>query len=171
MSYKRFAPDGGKGKTRLFDGQQISKSDLRMEVIGDLDELNCLLGLVGGLEEIQTHLMLISAYLAVPGSTLNNKVKEQISNFEQDCNHDWDQLPQLKNFVIPTGNNRGGWLNLARAVCRRTERHTVVLSNNQTIDELAILYLNRLSDWLFVKARLSNHQSGLTEVTVDLSVL
>lgn len=171
MSYKVFAPDGGKGNTQLFGGEPISKADARMEVIGDLDELNCLFGIIGELDLIQKQLMLVSVYLASPTDKLNKTIAKQIPQFEKECNEGWDKLPPLKNFVLPFGNKRGGFLNLARAVCRRTERHMVALAASQPIDELVILYMNRLSDWLFVQARLVSLEEGFDEKIIDLSEL
>ncbi len=170
-----------KGKTRLFGGQVVFKDNLRVESYGTLDELNSLLGVVASLIEVpqiqnklnldrvQQNLMLISAYLADPKAIINQDyLIGQIRQVEIENDQIWEQLPQLKNFILPKGGQVGTMLHLSRTVCRRAERTIVTLSRVEKIAGEVLLYLNRLSDWLFVMARWVNYQERQVETICDV---
>jgi cob(I)alamin adenosyltransferase len=146
---------GDKGETSLGDGSRVSKLDPRVAAMGDVDELNSLLGLVGGLDRIQNELFDLGADLSVPFGVEDRLriTDEAVGRLEQDIDEANASLPELKSFVLPGGSERAAQLFLARAVCRRAER--AVLAVPET-NPLAAVYLNRLSDLLFVLARAAN---------------
>jgi cob(I)alamin adenosyltransferase len=154
---------GDKGETSLGDGSRISKLDPRIAALGDVDELNSLLGLAGGLDRVQNELFDLGADLAVPYAGNEDRLRitqDAIERLEQEIDGANATLPELKSFVLPGGSERAAQLFLARAVCRRAER--VVLSVADT-SPLAAVYLNRLSDLLFVLARAANVETGVDE--------
>ncbi len=154
---------GDKGETSLGDGSRVSKLDPRVAALGDVDELNSLLGLAGGLDRVQNELFDLGADLAVPYAGNEDRLritKDAIERLEQEIDAANEALPELKSFVLPGGSERAAQLFLARAVCRRAER--VVLSVSDT-SLLAAVYLNRLSDLLFVLARAANLEAGVDE--------
>ena len=177
---------GDRGKTSLFSGERVAKSDRRIEAYGDLDELNSLLGaLVAGLsqenpeladrlQQIQTDLFQLSAILAItPGSPAIDSLEEitdsQITELEQIIDQ-WDgQLPNLSGFILPGGHSTAAWAHICRTVCRRAERKATRLSDEYASGkaarqfQLALIYLNRLSDYLFVLARYCNHIQGVSD--------
>jgi cob(I)alamin adenosyltransferase len=147
---------GDKGKTSLGDGSRVSKLDPRVAAMGDVDELNSLLGVAGGLERVQNELFDLGADLSVPlaGSEDRLRLTEAaVTRLEQEIDEANTALPDLKSFVLPGGTERAAQLFFARAVCRRAER--TVLSVPDT-NPLTAVYLNRLSDLLFVLARAAN---------------
>ena len=163
---------GDDGSTGLADGSRIAKSSQRIECIGDVDELNSLLGLLLAdgrdesiaklLQDVQNRLFNIGAELALPQTTLidSNAVaglEELIENYNR-------ELPPLKEFILPGGNRAAAVCHLARAVCRRCERHLFRLSESETVNRLSTTYINRLSDLLFILARLLARKDGGTEV-------
>ncbi|MEJ2364904.1 MAG: cob(I)yrinic acid a,c-diamide adenosyltransferase [Deltaproteobacteria bacterium] len=183
---KIYTGSGDRGKTSLLSGERLGKSDLRVEAYGDVDELNSFLaGLVaalppteGGLAEeikqIQSVLLHIGARLAVtPGSPVSAELEEITEEHSKELERAIDRidesLPPLKDFLLPGGHISAAWAHLARTVCRRAERHVVRLSTSQTGigdgEQLrnVIVYLNRLSDYLFVVARLCNKIHGLPD--------
>jgi cob(I)alamin adenosyltransferase len=154
---------GDKGETSLGDGSRISKLDPRVAALGDVDELNSLLGVAGGLDRVQNELFDLGADLAVPYAGNEDRLRitqDAIERLEQEIDAANEALPELKSFVLPGGSERAAQLFLARAVCRRAER--VVLSVADT-SPLAAVYLNRLSDLLFVLARAANVEAGVDE--------
>jgi cob(I)alamin adenosyltransferase len=154
---------GDKGETSLGDGSRVSKLDPRVAALGDVDELNSLLGLAGGLDRIQNELFDVGADLAVPFAGNEDRLRvtqEAVDRLEQQIDEVNETLPDLRSFVLPGGSERAAQLFLARAVCRRVER--VVLSVPDT-SPLAAVYLNRLSDLLFVLARAANLEAGVDE--------
>jgi cob(I)alamin adenosyltransferase len=165
---------GDEGETELFAGGHISKGHVRLHVYGTVDELNAVFGLVlaAGVEEslrgpllrVQTELFSVGADLATP---LDAKVRgvvrvsqEMITRLEQEIDGWQEGLPVLKNFILPGGSLAGAFLHQARTVCRRAERWLVILQETDPINPAVLSYLNRLSDWLFVAARVANHTSG-----------
>jgi cob(I)alamin adenosyltransferase len=147
---------GDGGETSLGDGSRIAKTDPRVAAMGDVDELNSLVGWAGGLERIQNELFDLGADLSVPyaeGDERLRLTKEMVERLEQEIDAANASLEQLKSFVLPGGTERAARLFFARAVCRRAER--TVLSALDT-NPLAAVYLNRLSDLLFVLARAEN---------------
>ena len=152
---------GGKGETSLGDGSRISKLDPRVAAIGDVDELNSLVGWAGGLERVQNELFDLGADLSVPFVEGDERLRitdETIDRLEQEIDEANASLPELKSFVLPGGSERAARLFLARAVCRRAERAVLAVPG---MNPLAAVYLNRLSDLLFVLARAANAEAGV----------
>jgi cob(I)alamin adenosyltransferase len=147
---------GDRGETSLGDGSRVSKLDPRVNAIGDVDELNSLVGWAGGLDRVQNELFDVGADLSVPYAGNEERLRitdEAIERLEREIDAANETLPELKSFVLPGGSERAARLFLARAVCRRAER--AVLGVPDT-NPLAPVYLNRLSDLLFVLARAAN---------------
>jgi cob(I)alamin adenosyltransferase len=177
---------GDRGKTSLFSGERVAKSDRRIEAYGDVDELNSLLGalaaglaqnnpdLTDRLHQIQADLFQLSAILAItPDSPALDSLVEitdsQITGLEQTIDQ-WDgQLPNLIGFILPGGHSTAAWAHICRTVCRRAERKAARLSDEYVAGkaaqqfQLALIYLNRLSDYLFVLARYCNHIQGVSD--------
>lgn len=156
-----YTKKGDKGETGLFKGERVSKSSLVIDAIGCLDEANSFLGIIGGFEEVQKNLMLICATLA------GAKVKfasAKTKNLEKDIDR-WDHdLPKLKNFILPGGGRIGAKLHFARTLVRRAERAVVAVPNIGASAPSILIYINRLSDYLFMAARSANFKEGKREV-------
>ena len=180
---KIYTGSGDRGKTSLFSGERVAKNNLRTEAYGDLDELNsCLGALTAALEEshesvaeirqIQSDLFHIGACLATtpgsPSAAALEAFDEQKSRSLETAIDRMDQyLPQLKGFILPGGRMTSALAHVARTVCRRAERHVVGLSESgQRPDayQPVLVYLNRLSDYLFVLARYCNHLAGEEDI-------
>jgi cob(I)alamin adenosyltransferase len=147
---------GDRGETSLGDGSRVSKLDPRVVAMGEVDELNSLVGWAGGLDRIQNELFDLGADLAVPFAAGDERLRitdDAIERLEQEIDEANAALPDLKSFVLPGGNERAARLYLARAVCRRAERAALAVTD---ANPLAAVYLNRLSDLLFVLARAAN---------------
>jgi cob(I)alamin adenosyltransferase len=147
---------GDKGETSLGDGSRVSKLDPRVAAMGDVDELNSLVGWAGGLDRIQNELFDLGADLSVPFAEGDERLRiteEAVGRLEHEIDEANAALPELKSFVLPGGNERAARLFLARAVCRRAERVVLALPDANPRDAV---YLNRLSDLLFVLARAAN---------------
>ena len=173
---KIYTKGGDGGETGLFDGSRVRKDDPRCEAYGDVDELNSVIGAArafveekeidGTLESIQRDLFAIGAQLADPKyDPVKRKEKvritqERIEIFEQIIDRYDKALSPLKGFILPCGTNSGAMLHLARTVCRRAERKIVSLSAKVEVPELVLIYINRLSDLLFVLARMENKAGG-----------
>ena len=152
---------GDKGKTSLGDGSRVSKLDPRVAAMGDVDELNSLVGWAGGLDRIQNELFDLGADLSVPYASGDERLRitdEAIARLEQDLDEANASLPELRSFVLPGGSERASRLFVARAVCRRAERAVLAVPD---VNPLAAVYLNRLSDLLFVLARAENAEAGV----------
>ena len=160
---------GDKGMTSLGEGSNVSKSDLRIETLGDLDELNAVLGVAiiscednnvhKELTDIQNDLLNLGGEVAVPNIG-NILIKEDRINILENKTETLNKtLPPLKDFILPGGDELSSRLHVARAVCRRAERSVVRLAESDDGDLRWIRYLNRLSDFLFVLARSKNSQS------------
>jgi cob(I)alamin adenosyltransferase len=152
---------GDRGETSLGDGSRVSKLDPRVEAIGDVDELNSLVGWAGGLDHVQNELFDLGADLSVPYLSGDGRLRitdEAIGRLEDEIDVANEALPDLKSFVLPGGSDRAARLFLARAVCRRAERATLAVPDT---NPLAAVYLNRLSDLLFVLARAANAEAGV----------
>jgi cob(I)alamin adenosyltransferase len=151
---------GDKGHTSLGDGSRVSKLDARVAAMGDVDELNSLVGWAGGLDRVQNELFDLGADLSVPGKQGDERLRvtdEAVERLEQEIDEANATLPELKSFVLPGGSERAARLFLARAVCRRAERAAIAVPD---ANPLAAVYLNRLSDLLFVLARYANREVG-----------
>ena len=152
---------GDKGETSLGDGSRVSKLDPRVAAIGDVDELNSLVGWAGDLERVQNELFDLGADLSVPFAEGDDRLRvtvKAVDRLEREIDDANASLPDLKSFVLPGGSERAGRLFLARAVCRRAERAVLAVSDT---NPLAAVYLNRLSDLLFVLARAANAEAGV----------
>jgi cob(I)alamin adenosyltransferase len=160
---------GDKGKTSLGDGSRVSKLDPRIGAFGVVDELNSQLGVVladpglpaafrAPLERIQNELFDLGADLSVPVEVEGRLrvTQEQIDGLERLCDEFNEPLPELKSFVLPGGTLAAAQLHVARTVCRRAEREALAAAQAVEIDPLALVYLNRLSDLLFILARAAN---------------
>jgi cob(I)alamin adenosyltransferase len=154
---------GDKGETSLGDGSRISKLDPRVAALGDVDELNSLLGLAGGLDRVQNELFDLGADLAVPYAGNEERLRitrDAVERLEQEIDAANATLLELKSFVLPGGSERAALLFLARAVCRRAERTVLAVPDTSP---LTAVYLNRLSDLLFILARAANAEAGVDE--------
>ncbi|RPD98660.1 cob(I)yrinic acid a,c-diamide adenosyltransferase [Aureibaculum marinum] len=180
-----YTKTGDKGQTSLFGGTRVPKYHLRIEAYGTIDELNSYVGLLKDqkidkstadtLLKIQNELFTIGAMLATPRDkeTLKNgkarlnipKIsKEEVDYLEQEIDTMQETLPPMTNFVLPGGHQTVSFCHIARCVCRRAERLTVNLNENETINELILTYLNRLSDYLFVLARKLTYDNEIKEI-------
>ena len=166
---KIYTRTGDKGDTGLADGSRIDKDHIRIEAMGTVDELNSVMGMILAHElpekiqdcfnKIQHHLFDLGGELCIPGHTaLNDKYITYLENILDELNAD---LPMLKEFILPSGGQATSACHLARTVCRRAERRVVTLAKDEKISPFTIRYLNRLSDLLFVIARvLARHENG-----------
>ncbi|MFN7119954.1 MAG: cob(I)yrinic acid a,c-diamide adenosyltransferase [Saprospiraceae bacterium] len=166
MATKIYTKTGDQGETSLFGGKRLPKSHMRIEAYGTVDELNSWIGLlrdVADYEEIKDLLKNIQDRLFTLGSNLaSDPDKDMITPdvFESDVellekamDTMNEQLPPLKNFILPGGHTTVSFCHIARCVCRRAERQVVELALHEPVEERIIRYLNRLSDYLFVLAR------------------
>lgn len=168
---------GDEGQTDLFSGERVSKTSSRIEGYGSVDELNSLVGVAvshidDNAPDIQSYLVDVQDQLHVICANLANTeespdrpeiTKEDIEELEIRIDELDEELPPLKQFILPGGSEAGSFLHYARSVCRRTERVVLAADADHDISDTVIKYLNRLSDFLFVAARSINHESGETE--------
>jgi len=170
---KIYTRTGDDGSTGLADGNRIGKDSHRVEALGTVDELNCHLGVLletldqqdplsTELLRIQHHLFDLGGEYAIPGTQLIKP--EHVEWLEDLLDHLNEPLPALKNFILPGGSQAAAHAHLARAVCRRAERVVVTLGREESINPLSRQYLNRLSDLLFVMARVLARRAGAREV-------
>ncbi|MET4083238.1 cob(I)alamin adenosyltransferase [Pedobacter sp. UYP30] len=164
---KIYTKTGDKGTTALIGGTRVPKSHLRIEAYGTIDELNSYIGLIGVqeidvhykglLKEIQDRLFTIGASLAADPEKSKMKIPDLLDAdvvlLETEMDEMTGRLPALKHFVLPGGNNIVAFCHIARCVCRRAERLSVQLAETSFVDEKVTIYLNRLSDFLFVLSR------------------
>jgi cob(I)alamin adenosyltransferase len=167
---KIYTRGGDRGETSLGDGSRVSKLDPRVVAYGIVDELNSQLGLVLAHEQldpelreplarIQNELFDLGADLSVPYDESGARLRvtqAQVDELERLCDLHNERLPELKSFVLPGGSEAAARLHVARAVCRRAELAALAAGNEVEIDPLVPVYLNRLSDLLFILARASN---------------
>jgi len=169
---KIYTRKGDNGTTGMANGSRVSKDSLHMQAIGEVDELNSLLGVVinkkpadeikENLITIQHDLFNLGGQLAMPDYEKINAAR--IDWLETTLDQMNAQLEPLKEFILPGGTESASFCHLARATCRRVERVMVSLNNEEKINSHLIAYINRLSDWLFVASRLINKISGEAEV-------
>jgi cob(I)alamin adenosyltransferase len=169
---KIYTRTGDKGTTGMADGSRVEKDSLRVSAIGDVDELNSVLGLVvckcqqGDIKEIlitiQHDLFNLGSQITMPECELITQ--ERIKWLEQTLDQLNEDLPPLKEFILPGGGEAAAHCHLARTVCRRTERGIVSLSKEFEFNSNVGAYINRLSDLLFVVCRVLSRQSGEGEV-------
>jgi len=176
---KIYTKTGDQGQTSLCRGERISKDSPRIEACGEVDELNSWIGwaraensdrqVEAWLEQIQRDLFIIGADLASPRDNNDKEdgttqlTENSITLIEQAIDQMEAQLPPLKKFILPGGCEPAARLHLARTVCRRAERATVRLAKQETVNPLVLVYLNRLSDFLFVLARYVNRIQGVSD--------
>lgn len=175
---KIYTKKGDKGTTSLFGGGVFRKDNIRIEAYGTLDELNANIGHLIDLVEmnipvllsVQNELFNLGANLAtktgtkLPFPPLDHRT---ISDLEAEIDRMEEKLDVLRNFILPGGHPQVSWCHICRTVCRRAERRLVTLANEEEIDPGAIIYLNRLSDFLFVLARTIGSSLGVKEVRWD----
>ena len=170
---KIYTRTGDDGTTGLGDGSRINKDHLRMEAIGTVDEINSHLGVLIAelpgeddyaalLSRLQHDLFDLGGELAVPGYTMISA--ERVEELEKALDELNETLPPLKNFILPGGSKAAAQCHLARVVCRRAERCLVALAREEAINDAVKQYINRLSDLLFVMARLLARRDGGQEV-------
>ncbi len=175
---KIYTKTGDAGDTGLFGGPRVPKDDARVEAYGEIDELNALLGLVRAsgadrdldalLGEVQERLFTMGAELATPPGA---RARAALPTFDPAWTARLEaaidgleaELPPLRNFVLPGGTPLAAWLHAARAVCRRAERRVVALHRHEPVAPALLTFLNRLSDLLFVAARIANHRARAQE--------
>jgi cob(I)alamin adenosyltransferase len=182
---KIYTKTGDKGETSLFGGTRVKKYNLRIEAYGTVDELNSYIGLIRDqkidpgtfdtLIKIQNHLFTLGSMLATPPNKeilKNGKERLQIPKItgneikflEEEIDQMNTGLEQMKNFILPGGLTVVSFCHIARCICRRAERITVELSENQLVDNHILIYLNRLSDYLFVLARKLTSDNNVNEI-------
>jgi len=179
---KIYTKTGDEGDTGLFGGGRVPKDHPRVSAYGDIDELNAVIGMARSVEmmpridevlaPMQRDLFALGALLATPDL---EKMKEQLSKarisdariaqMEQAIDDGEAELEPLKAFILPGGTPKAAALHVARTVCRRAERAVIHLQREAEIPQIVIIYLNRLSDLLFVLARVANRRAGAGEVT------
>jgi cob(I)alamin adenosyltransferase len=178
---KIYTKTGDAGDTGLFGGGRVQKDDVRVEAYGDVDELNAVIGVVRArspfpriddlLLSIQRDLFSIGALLATPDRakmeqhlSKANLGAGRIAELERAIDACDADLEPLKSFILPGGSEKAAALHFARTVCRRAERRVVKLGRETPLPDLVVIYLNRLSDLLFMLARLANKNAGSGEV-------
>lgn len=182
MTQRIYTRTGDEGDTGLFGGGRVPKDHPRVEAYGDIDELNAAIGLARSIESmpridevlapVQRDLFSLGALLATPDrekmreqlakARLDNERIAQLERAIDDCDA---ELEPLKAFVLPGGTPKAAALHVARTVCRRAERRVVALMRDDEVPVLAGIYLNRLSDLLFMLARVATKRAGAGEVT------
>lgn len=172
---KIYTRTGDDGSTSLLAGGRVSKADLRVAACGALDELNCTIGVARtaspfpstdrALAMIQRRLFELGADLAEAEKGLpTNRIDPLATTWmESEIDRMTAELPPLKNFILPGGGGTAAQIHLARAVCRRAEREVVRLSQSEVVGANGLVFLNRLSDFLFVLARHENFLGGVSE--------
>ncbi|GAB2847855.1 ATP:cob(I)alamin adenosyltransferase [Hymenobacter ruber] len=176
---KIYTKTGDKGLTSLIGGTRVPKSSLRIECYGTVDELNSHLGLVRDLDvnagrrpllkEIQDRLFTIGSALAADPEKSKMKLPDlhaaDVTLLEDEIDRLNLDLPELRAFILPGGHPAVSHAHIARCVCRRAERLVIHLAEDAFVADLVVVYLNRLSDFLFVLSRAMAHELGVEEVT------
>jgi cob(I)alamin adenosyltransferase len=169
---KIYTRTGDAGTTGLGDGSRVAKDALRVEAYGSVDELNSVIGVLlaeelvderrGALADIQHDLFDLGGELCIPG--YSSITDAQVARLEETLDAWNAQLPPLKEFILPGGARTAALAHQARTVCRRAERRMVTLAAAESVSSAALKYVNRLSDLLFVLARVLNRDAGLGDV-------
>ena len=176
---KIYTKTGDKGETGLFGGERVSKSNLRLNAYGTIDELNSFLGLAlievssvevkNIIQDLQNKLFVLGSDLAAPETEKNKKLKitrlpdSYILETEQAIDKFDAQLEELKNFILPGGSKGSALLHICRTISRRAEREIVALKNTEHIGENIVIFLKRLSDLFFVLSRFENKYSNIPD--------
>ena len=183
---KIYTKTGDKGTTRLVDGSCVEKFNPRVEAYGTVDELNSYIGLIFTLLDksdllnlnttslrrllfdIQNNLFIVGSLLATKEFEVLRKLPQlqdsDVTDLEQAIDEMTVELPVLKNFILPTGHILSSHLHIARTLCRRCERRAAEVANTENYYELVLIYLNRLSDFLFTAARFTNHRHQTQDI-------
>jgi cob(I)alamin adenosyltransferase len=177
---KIYTKTGDTGETGLLGGKRVSKSGPEMQIIGEVDELNAALGvailyitqekLKLFIQNIQRDLFKVGAELAALQTTMLERLEKvgnsRVEEMEKMIDEFWSELPELKNFILPSGCAAGAHLHLARVICRRAERELVLFGKTSVLRPELYIYFNRLSDFLFASARWVNFKAGEEEIKV-----
>ena len=177
---KIYTKTGDKGETGLFGGERVPKNSVRIEAYGTVDELNSFIGLTITetadeyvkklLLKLQNELFILGSDLATPDTEKNKKlnITRVPEKFSLDAEKAIDQfeskLEPLKNFILPGGSKSASLLHVCRTICRRAERRVVELKRHENINDNIIIFLNRISDLLFVLARYENSVSHIPDI-------
>lgn len=169
---KIYTRTGDNGTTGLGDGTRINKDSLRVEAMGDVDELNAVIGVMlteplpdliqKTLTRVQHDLFDLGGEICIPGHAMVKP--ERVDALENVLDELNDELEPLKEFILPGGTRAAAYCHLARTVCRRAERQLIRLNRNEAVTETSLKYLNRLSDLLFVMCRFINKAAGRPDV-------
>ncbi len=174
---KIYTRTGDNGSTSLFSGERVSKACLRVDVYGTVDELNSHLGLARASSshpQVEGYLVILQNQLFVAGADLATTLDSTRSRIvriqakettwlEAEMDRMTETLPALKSFILPGGTAAAGHLHVGRTICRRAERQAIELGSQEEVSSEILIYLNRLSDFLFTLARYENHLSGISE--------
>jgi cob(I)alamin adenosyltransferase len=177
---KIYTKTGDTGETGLLGGKRVSKGGLEIQLIGEVDELNAALGvailfiteekLKLFIQNIQRDLFKVGAELAALQTTMIERLEKvgnsRVEAIEKLIDEFWAELPELKNFILPSGCAAGTHLHLARVICRRVERELVAFGQTVSLRPELYIYFNRLSDFLFASARWVNFKAGEEEIKV-----
>jgi cob(I)alamin adenosyltransferase len=177
---KIYTKTGDDGTTGLIGGSRLNKSDGRIDCYGTVDELNAAIGLaatvadaslLARLRQVQNELFVLGSQLAVPDDAKDKPLdwlpvlnEELVTRLEGEIDAAEARMQPLRQFILPGGTELAARLHVSRTVCRRAERLVVALTGAHPPPPLAMKYLNRLSDWLFVQARLANQLAGVPDV-------
>ncbi len=184
MKARIYTKTGDKGQTSLVGGKRVSKTEPRLVAYGSLDELNSFLGVIRAhlgllgvqrtvfdnhLQNVQNNLFNMGSRLACEDKKLSGQLPDlsadALSMLESDMDAWEAELPPLKEFILPGGSPLAAYSHVARTVCRRTERQVLRLREFAEVSDAQVIYLNRLSDWLFLLSRKFNHLLGQKDVT------
>jgi cob(I)alamin adenosyltransferase len=182
MSFRIYTRTGDRGETGLFGGGRVPKDNPRVETYGDVDELNSFIGFARSIEPVpaiddvlapvQRDLFAIGALLATPDRAKMHEqlakaslTTDRIGELERAIDSAEEGLAPLKAFILPGGTPKAAALHVARTVCRRAERRIVSLRHHEDVPEIVVTYMNRLSDLLFVLARVAQKHGGAPELT------
>ena len=177
---KIYTKTGDDGTTGVLGGGRVRKCDARIDCYGSIDELNASLGIARVvaeadrqvahmLQRVQNELFVVGSHLATPEDSPSTRSlpvldEQMVSRLEMEIDHAEGELEPLRNFILPGGGELAARLHLSRTVCRRAERGVVQFSMDRPVSRVILTYLNRLSDWLFVMARLANRRAGVGDV-------
>jgi cob(I)alamin adenosyltransferase len=176
--FKIYTKTGDNGTSGLIGGTRVEKTDRRLEAYGTVDELNSWIGMIKAtplekevsstLDLIQNKLFVIGSYLATDPekSNLRDTLEcdgNDIEKIEKEIDRMQEQMPALTNFILPGGTPSAAQTHVARTVCRRAERRITTISEEENIDQHVLMFINRLSDYLFVLARYNNFKNSQNE--------
>jgi len=169
---KIYTRTGDNGTTGLGDGSRVPKDSLRVDAMGDVDELNSVIGIMmtegvpdilqATLTEIQHDLFNVGGEICIPGYVILPQTR--VDDLEEAIDALNDTLEPLKEFILPGGTKAAAYCHLARTVCRRAERKLIELNRAEKVTEISLQYLNRLSDLLFVMCRIINKHANVSDV-------